>query len=215
MGHLATLSWRQLWAGKTAFVLASGPSLTAADVAAVRRYARQHGAVVLVTNSTYRLAPWADALFFYDSQWWKVHGEDVLRTFRGQVVTVCELEHPRMLNLRKQPFNAYKNSGGGAISFAMYAGATRVVALGLDGQPAADGRQHWHDPDPVLGDATGLSLFLPCFPALAEDAAQQGVPIINASRTTALTCFPRAALESLTSQPADAGDSCFNETSQC
>lgn len=194
---LEALSWRRLWAGKTAFVLASGPSLTLSDVTLVRRYARAHDCPVLVTNSTYRLAPWADVLFFHDSQWWRVHGEDVLRNFAGQIVTVCELDHPRMLNLRKQPFNAYKNSGGGAISFAMYAGARRVITLGLDGQPAPNGRQHWHAPDPVLGDATGLSLFLPCFPALEQDAAQQGVEIINASRQTAITCFQRQPLESI------------------
>ena len=187
-------TWLRLWAGKTAFVLASGPSLTLSDVAQVRRYAQAHDCPVLVTNSTYRLALWADALFFYDSRWWSAHGNDVLRDFPGQIVTVCELIHHRMLNLRKQPFNAYKNSGGGAISFAMYAGAKRVITLGLDGQPAADGRQHWHVPDPVLGDATGLSLFLPCFPDLAQDAAQQGVEIINASRQTAITCFQRQPL---------------------
>jgi len=122
---------------------------------------------------------------------------DGLRDFPGQIVTVCELIHHRMLNLRKQPFNAYKNSGGGAISFAMYAGAQRVITLGLDGQPAADGRQHWHAPDPILGDATGLSLFLPCFPDLAQDAAQQGVEIINASRQTAITCFRRQSLKDI------------------
>ena len=194
---LEALSWRRLWAGKTAFVLASGPSLTLSDVALVRRYSQARDCPVLATNSTYRLALWADALFFYDSQWWNAHGEAVLRDFPGQIVTVCELTHRRMLNLRKQPFNAYKNSGGGAISFAMYAGAKRIITLGLDGQPAPDGRQHWHAPDPVLGDATGLSLFLPCFPDLARDAAQQGVEIINASRQTAITCFQRQPLEAI------------------
>ena len=164
---------------------------------AVQHYAVANGCPVLVTNSTYRIALWADALFFYDSQWWRAHGDGVLRNFSGQLVTVCELNHPRMLNLRRQPFEAYKNSGGGAISFAMYAGAKRIITLGLDGQPAPDGRQHWHAPDPVLGDATGLSLFLPCFPDLAHDASQQGVEIINASRQTAITCFPRRSLEAI------------------
>ena len=67
---LEALSWRRLWAGKTAFVLASGPSLTLSDVAQVRRYAQANDCPVLVTNSTYRLALWADVLFFHDSQWW-------------------------------------------------------------------------------------------------------------------------------------------------
>ena len=196
-GDLRYREWRGRWQDRTVFVLASGPSLTPEDVASVRTYAEANDCPVVVTNTTYRLAPWADVLFFYDSRWWSAHGEAVLRDFPGQIVTVCELTHHRMLNLRKQSFNAYKNSGGGAISFAMYAGVKRVVTLGLDGQPAADGRQHWHAPDPVLGDATGLSLFLPCFPALAKDAAQQGVEIVNASRQTAITCFQRRPLEAI------------------
>lgn len=189
------LAWQGRWADKTVFVLASGPSLTEADVAAVRAYAGLHDCPVAVTNTTYRIAPWADLLFFYDRQWWRVHEAEALSTFAGQMVTMSGMSHPRVLSMFGQRFDAYKNSGGGAINFAIFAGAKRVVLLGLDGQYASDGRRHWHEQDPRLGNAASLPRFVTYFPALAQEAKRQGVQILNASRQTALTCFPRAALE--------------------
>ena len=190
-------AWKGLWSGTTVFVLASGPSLTMEDVVAVRGYSAKYPCPVIVTNTTYRLAPWANLLFFYDRQWWRVHGTEVLETFHGQIVTMSHLNHPRVLSLAGQRVNSYRNSGGGAISFALHAGARRIVVLGLDGQHAPDGRRHWHDQDPRLGDAAGMSRFLPQFPLLAQAAASLGAQVLNASRATAITCFPRVALEDI------------------
>ncbi len=71
----------------------------------------------------------------------------------------------------------------------------------LDGKYAADGRRHWHVQHPRLGNAVTLPRFVRYFPQLALDATSKGVEIINASRDTALTCFPRAALEDVLSSP--------------
>lgn len=191
------LAWQGRWAGKTAFVLASGPSLTEADVAAVRAYVGLHDCPVVVTNTTYRIAPWADLLFFYDRQWWRVHEAEVLATFAGQMVTMSGISHPRVLSMFGQRFDAYKNSGGGAINFAIFAGAKRIVLLGLDGQYASDGRRHWHEQDPRLGNAASLPRFVTYFPALAQEAKRQGVEVLNATRTTGITCFQRVTLESI------------------
>jgi hypothetical protein len=40
-----------------------------------------------------------------------------------------------------------------------------------------------------------FDMWLRLFPTLARDLEAEGVPVVNASRATALTCFARAALE--------------------
>lgn len=198
-------AWKGRWEGKTVFVLASGPSLTVADVEAVRSYAHKHDCPVAVTNTTYQLAPWADLLFFFDAAWWRVHSEEVLRSFPGAIVTVSESKHPRVLSMRGQRFSDYRNSGGASISFSMYAGSKRIILLGLDGKPAADGRRHWHVQDRRLGNAMSLPKFVKNFPVLANDARAKGVTILNATRDTALTCFQQVTLESILT-PQTLGD---------
>lgn len=193
------LGWTGRWTGKTAFVLASGPSLNAADVDLVQAYAQTYECPVLVTNTTFKLAPWADVLFFHDKKWWQVHGEEVRRDFHGQCVTMASEVHERVTSLRGTGFNAYRNSGGGAISLAMAGGAARIILLGLDGKYATDGRRHWHVQHPSLGDAVSLPRFVMYFPTLAKEASGRGVEILNASRDTALTCFPRVSLEDVLS----------------
>ena len=53
------------WVDETAVCIASGPSLTQADVDYVRGKAR-----VIVVNNGYLLAPWADVLYAADARWW-------------------------------------------------------------------------------------------------------------------------------------------------
>ena len=184
------------WKGKTVFVMASGPSLSVADVERVAEYSHEHGYPVVVTNTTYQLALWADALFFHDVQWWRVYGDHVKKHFGGLCVTVAKIEDPRVTRINTIDF-AYGNSGGGAINLAIHRGAKRIILLGLDGQYAKDGRRHWHQQHKKLGDACSLPRWVTRFPALAEHAKRSGVEVINASRETALTCFARGVLEDL------------------
>ena len=51
-------------------IIASGPSLTKEDVDAVR------GLNVIVINTSYWLAPWADILYACDGHWWDWHYEN-------------------------------------------------------------------------------------------------------------------------------------------
>ena len=54
------------WRGRTVVCIASGPSLTAEDCELVR----ESGCPVIVTNTTFRLCPWADMLYAFDRPWW-------------------------------------------------------------------------------------------------------------------------------------------------
>lgn len=85
------------------------------------------------------------------------------------------------------------NSGFQAVGLAMLFGAARVVLLGYDMQ-ATGRRLHWHADhqgklaNPVPGKFRDWQRN---FAALASEAT---VPIVNASRETGLTCFPRVQL---------------------
>ena len=88
---------------------------------------------------------------------------------------------------------AHGNSGAGAMMLAYYAGARRVIMLGYDCQHTG-GVKHWHgDHPPKLGNATRPEMWERGFAKVAHDLAD--IEIINASRVTALTCFPRMSLE--------------------
>lgn len=78
---------------------------------------------------------------------------------------------------------------------AEQAGAARVILLGFDCGHTG-GKSHWHGDHPSgLGNAGMTSQWLDKFKQLADDFKH--IEIINASRETAITCFPRARLEDL------------------
>jgi hypothetical protein len=53
------------WTGETAIIIGTGPSATECDLAAVEGRAR-----VFAIKSSWRLAPFADALYGLDKGWW-------------------------------------------------------------------------------------------------------------------------------------------------
>lgn len=76
------------WTGKTAIILAGGPSLTEKQVEIVR-FAREfrHDIRVIAVNDTYLLAPWADVCYAADCHWhkWQSKGYEKAGFSSGQV----------------------------------------------------------------------------------------------------------------------------------
>lgn len=96
------------------------------------------------------------------------------------------------LNVRAWlPQNRWCNNSGAQALFLMpVLGASRVILTGYDMQ----GR-HWHEDYATKNpSAENLELWRKGFPALAAWLAALGVEVLNASRETALTCFPRVDL---------------------
>lgn len=86
------------------------------------------------------------------------------------------------------------NSGFQAVGLAMLFGAARVILLGYDMGSNGE-RKHWHPDHPAdLGNPLDRN-FAVWRKNFDEMAHQAPVPIINASRETALKCFPRMQLE--------------------
>lgn len=187
-------AWKGRWTGKTAVVLASGPSLTKQDVDEIRK----KGWPTVVTNTTFRMAPWANVLFFHDPPWWRRYGKEVSEVFKGEIVTKAPITENNILTVRNIDFKVFGNSGAAAISWAIHAGAERIICLGLDCKVGPEGETHWHGSHPKgLGNAVSLPKWPVNFALLEEYAIENKSKVINASRDTSLSCFTRSNLEDL------------------
>jgi hypothetical protein len=183
--------WLEPWQGKTVVCIASGPSLTPADVWRVREAALP----TIVTNTTFRLAPWADALMAHDGRWWTVYRAEVEQVFEGRRLTCSPARIKGVQTLAGLlKYRAFGNSGAAAVSLAVFAGAAKVVMLGYDCQRTG-GQTHWHGSHPQgLSDAKSMDSWPAKFAQLAAYAQRRGCRVVNASRQTALQCFERGDL---------------------
>jgi hypothetical protein len=185
--------WPGCWKGQTVVCIASGPSLTEADCEAVKA----SGLRTIVTNTTFKLCPWADVLFAFDTAWLKHHRAEWTETFNGRVL--CHTKVGK--NLGATPLDGlpwyrnHYNSGANAIGIAAASGAAKVVLLGYDCQRTG-GKTHWHGDHPKpLGNASSIAKWPKHFEGVAKNARQLGAEVVNCSRETGLTCFPRMPLE--------------------
>jgi hypothetical protein len=200
-------SWSvpRCWEGATVAVLASGPSMCAAQVELVRR----SGAKAVVVNRTRELMPDADWLHGSDARFWAAH--PAARVFPGTKTTTAPSaagDGVELLGLRPgfdprdrtSVFDA-KNSGLEAMCVAVLTGARRVVLIGFDARDQ-EGVAHWHEdhpePDPSLVGTSGAGN--PCgwhFKAwrtradrLAAILARHRVEVLNATPGSAYRCWP-------------------------
>ncbi len=183
----------RLCPGGTVACLASGPSLTPEDVAAVRDLD-----AVIVINTTYQLAPWATALYAADAKWWTWHhGATDFAGLKYSMsppaaewgVQILKNTGPHGLELQPTGLRTGMNSGYQAIGLAVHFGAKRVLLLGYDMQLGPKREMHWHKdhPKPVVSE---YQKFLTAFATLVTPLREAGVEVLNCTRRTALTCFP-------------------------
>lgn len=182
------------WGGRTVVCIASGPSLTKEDCDAVRA----SGLTTIVTNSTFRLAPWAEIIFGFDGRWWQTHIAEIRASgFVGRTIG----SGPNVIKFGVETIQGaqwltpFTNSGASAVSIAIGGGAKRVVMLGYDCAIALDGKKHWHGDHPKgFSNCASIKKWPYQFDQLAKVARRAGVEIVNASRETALRQFRRVAL---------------------
>jgi hypothetical protein len=180
-------------------ILASGASLTDDDV----EYVRQSDAFVCVVNDTWRKMPDADLLYAADERWWNKYGDEVTEQFEGKKWTQNVPSSKRFgLKLVRigqlygwcsTPYIVASGqlSGYQAINLVGHFKPRRIILLGYDMQHTG-GKVHWFGNHPKgWPNSQNLHLQVRHFDAMAKEAT---VPILNASRETALTCFPRVRL---------------------
>lgn len=195
--------------------MASGPSL---DAQTIER-ARWLPDFTVAVNDSWKLAPWADALWASDRRWWEISGPEEhqftgrrlapdtshVRTVDPDTGLEWRAEHGIQLVDARDAFgfsfvpgrvHLGHNSGFAAINLALQAGATEVWLLGFDMRFAQDGRRHWFGDHPAELANNDPSCFGP-WVAQYEAAARMlpdGIAIINATPGSALTCFQEGSL---------------------
>jgi hypothetical protein len=174
---------------KTAFCIASGPSLRKEDVDLC-----QNRGEVIVVNDCYKLAPWADVLYACDYDWWQAH--DGAKGFEGEKMTWSAEANEKMGIPRVEFEYTGGNSGFQALLLAVKRGAKRVFLLGYDMKRGADGKSHWFGDHPgALNRGSNYKDWCDNFARWAPKLEEMGVEVINCSRDSALTCFPKMSLE--------------------
>jgi len=193
--------------------IASGPSLTPEDVDAVRDKAR-----TIVINDSYRLAPWADALYAADLKWWHVHHERAKQDFDGRMYSIEDTGDRKNPRIAEQLYGVkvYGQervkevlhtglsrvpgvlrlgglSGYQAINLAYLWGAKVILLLGYDLQ-LTGGQRHWFgDHKDGLTNSSDYDKRIRHFKTI--NPTDYGIEIINCSRQTAMQCFPRMTIQ--------------------
>jgi len=182
--------------GKTAVVIAGGPSLTREDC----EYAEKSGAVLFGVNDAYRIAA-LDVLYASDYSWLKHHWGSfeasqtlVVSQVHGETASIdlpiYHVEGRHGWDMSSKTLNFGGNSGFAAVHLASMWGAGRIVLLGFD-MKAGKEKRHWFGNHPgTLHRQPGFDSWISNF-----ERANCPTPIINCSRDTALTCFPRSTIQ--------------------
>ncbi len=190
----------RIWGGETAVILASGPSLCQEDVDACQGRAR-----VLAVKDAIRLAPTADGLYGCDASFWARHeGFPTFTGFKysidpraGRWPAVIVLRNTGESGLERDPsgLRTGRNSTYQAVNLAVHLGASRVLLLGLDMGHSPCGPKYFfgHRPSDQQVQSPWASMLL-LWPTLVAPLLALGIAIVNCSRVTAVTCFPRQSL---------------------
>lgn len=186
----------------TAICIASGPSLTQEDV----DYCRGRGRVYVIKESALA-APWADVMYAADQDWWD-NNKERWQGFSGERWTCSEdaarrhgLNHikikPELLWSDSPGIIASGgNSGFQAINLAalQMPELKQIILLGYDFgyNPALQAKHWWEEVHPRKSRESNYKQWCK---RMADAAPHIPVPVLNATRETALTCFPRVNLK--------------------
>lgn len=183
------------------FILASGPSLTQADIDRVRGL----GKVVAINNQIFN-APWADVLYACDCKWWREYADKIPAEFTGEKLTFSRYGYrwgaKTVASRRsKSPDDGFgvgyihtgKNSGFQALNIEINLGTRVVCLLGYDYQHTGGKRHNHADHKNGLGNATGVVEWLEYMRSAANDT--RGTRVVNCTRDSAIDCFERMDLE--------------------
>jgi hypothetical protein len=160
-----------------------------------------------VINNAYTMAPWADAMYGTDARFWRWHDgapsftgpkwsldHSAWVAHRARYPDVQRLRNTGNYGLDRDPtcIRNGRNSGYAALNLAFHYGAKRIILLGYD-MMAHSGKTHFFGDHPNK-QRSPYGMFQQAFPQIVKPLGKEGVEVINCSRVTALTCFPRMEL---------------------
>lgn len=188
------------WTGRTAVVIANGPSLTREQVDFVLGVNHRSIAV----NTAYQMAPLADILYAGDFLFHKVHNQRMRKCHLNIWTTdptaaeqygVNRWKGRNDVGLGEALVHLNGNSGAQAINLAYLFGARKIVLLGFT-MREIDGKKHFHgDHEKPLVQKQLFEQWLHAMLTVAKDAKRLGVDICNADPLSAMTCFRTGNLE--------------------
>lgn len=203
MPRLAT--WPD-WNGKTAIVVATGPSASEAQLEKLKGLVR-----IIAIKSSWKLCPWADVLYGCDRDWWfinKTEGYTGLKASASPLACkiFSDIRLVRLVSkadLQMQMIGKVgcgRREGGGhsgfhAVNLAIQFGARRIALVGFDMR--LDRGNHWHEPikgvrPPDIGQ---MIQNRKAFDGCAPQFTKLGVEVVNASPASALREYPFVDLE--------------------
>jgi hypothetical protein len=197
------------WAGSTVVCIASGPSLTAEDVAYVlaRKNENPHVRVIAV-NREFESAPWADVCYGADFDFWYAYIASFREKFKGGeawTMSVPAKERFGINCIGRFGGDGYSivpgtistggNSGYQAVHLAAYWGAKKIVMLGYDMQRTGGKEHHYGIHAHGLRNGRNFPFWIRRFTPLLRDLKNMGIEVLNCTRKTALTSVPRTALD--------------------
>lgn len=206
------------WPDSTVVCVGGGPSFSVEQQNIIRDWHARGGCKVIAINNAYARCLWADAHYFADHRWYRWHKDkELFAEFRGErysienanstiedasikVLKNLSVVGGTMGRLSDDPTGLYTGCGNGgyqAIELGILKGGIRIVLVGYDLKPDAEGRHHWHVEHPVTMDGGIYRFWREEYGRMAPTAKARGIEIWNASADTALEHFPRVSLESL------------------
>lgn len=177
--------------GETVAILASGPSMSRDVADAVNRMC----VATIVINNTWRLAPWADALFAADAPWWRSPKAPTAEEFAGErFVSEEPTRHgmgplPGVTHIPKRDVTfGGGNSALRAAHMCQDLGAREILLYGVDLRD--DEVTHWHGPHTTLRNPDLLEFGRQrrAWEVFAKTAGRPEVR--NCNPRSAVTCFP-------------------------
>lgn len=177
------------WKGLTAVCVGSGPSLLTDNVALTVGYP------TIAVNNSWEVARHCDVIYAGDIAWWKHNIKRIdIEAQRWTCSRQAAQEYKINLHV---PGDDGWNSGLRAIQLAAKFGANKIVLLGYDCK-SSGGKKHWHA-DHGGGmenpNVRKYQMWNVQFIRLSKWMQKHNIEVVNASRDTALTCFPRVRLE--------------------
>jgi len=189
----------KLWDRSTCVILGGGPGLRTDLMDRVR----DSGFRSVAVNNAWKVAPWADVLYYGDCNWLRMPGnEEGTRSFGGIVVTRCQNHSTRpwikvvthhtaaRVGISTDPtrLHWHFSSGAAAINLAVLLGAGKLILMGFDMRDV-DGCRNWHKDYPQA-KRNVFPNFMRGFPGIAAHLEKLGIPCVNATPGSALTAFP-------------------------
>lgn len=196
--------WFPDWTGQLCAVVGSGPSANKEDIDKLRGVCR-----VVVVNTAFELAPWAEVLYACDGRWWEWY--PAARRFAGLKVTqdihVAKhhgLHRVTLLDLHDPQRNRFameapgvlgrgENGGFQATNLVLQFGGRVILLLGLDYCG-----ERWHGSHPggrPQHKAVTLERWRDIFDAQAPALTAMGAQVINVSPLSALQAFPKMSVD--------------------